>query len=66
MHCSLGNNLIRPGQSADDIHILFFLGITVMFCMQCLSQLRSASYILATVALPYCVYYIVSANRWSR
>lgn len=50
--------LFGLGNAASDIHILFFLGITVTFCMQCLSHLRSASYILTTVAIPFCIYFI--------
>ncbi|MFY9292397.1 MAG: EAL domain-containing protein [Methylorubrum rhodinum] len=50
--------LFGHGNSASDMHIIFFLTITMMFCMQCLAHLRSAAHILATIAVPYCVYFI--------
>ena len=49
--------LFGYGDTAGDMHVIFFLTITMMFCVQCLAHLRSAVHILTTVAVPYCVYY---------
>ncbi|KQT57160.1 hypothetical protein ASG52_03600 [Methylobacterium sp. Leaf456] len=50
--------LYGRGDSASDMHVIFFLTITMMFCMQCLAHLRSAAHILTTIAVPYCLYFI--------
>lgn len=50
--------LFGRGNAASDMHVAFFLTITMMFCVQCLAHLRSAANILTTIALPYCVYFL--------
>ena len=50
--------LFGYGGAASDMHVLFFLTLTMMFCVQCLAHLRSAAHILTTIALPYCVYFL--------
>ncbi|SFL49744.1 putative bifunctional diguanylate cyclase/phosphodiesterase [Methylorubrum salsuginis] len=47
------------GNDASDMHVIFFLTVTVMFCMQCIAQLRSAAYILATIAVCFCIYFFM-------
>ena len=51
--------LFGHGNAASDMHVAFFLTITMMFCVQCLAHLRSAANILTTIALPYCVYFLI-------
>ncbi|MDP4023942.1 EAL domain-containing protein [Methylobacterium sp. NEAU 140] len=50
--------LTRYGDATTNMHVLFFLTITMIACIFCLLHLRSAALILVAIALPLTVYFL--------
>ena len=54
--------LIGYGDPAQDMHVLFFLTVTMIVCVQCLMHLRSTTLILSVVALPLVGYFLIQGD----
>ncbi|KQQ31307.1 hypothetical protein ASF53_00905 [Methylobacterium sp. Leaf123] len=51
--------LIVGGDLTSDMHVLFFLTVTMMVCVQCLAHLRTAARLLVTIAAPLALYFLI-------
>ncbi|MCJ2029809.1 EAL domain-containing protein [Methylobacterium sp. J-043] len=51
--------LIVDGDLASDMHVLFFLTVTMLVCVQCLAHLRTAARLLVTLAMPVGFYFLI-------
>lgn len=49
---SWGIGLCQYGDLGTRMHVLFFLTVSIVVCVHCVAQLRSASSILAVIAVP--------------
>ena len=51
--------LTRYGDVGTNMHVLFFLTITMIACIFCLMHLRSAALIIGLIAVPLAVYFMM-------
>lgn len=45
--------LMAYGDLTGDMHVVFYLTVTMMVCMQCLMHSRTATLVLVTIAIPF-------------
>ena len=51
--------LTRYGDAATNLHVLYFLSITMIACISCLTHLRTAALIVSALAVPVSAYFLV-------
>ena len=52
--------LTRYGDAATNMHVLFFLSITMIACISCLMHLRTAALIVSVIAVPVSLSFILT------